>query len=77
LSREDAIQKISSAPYPDEQVRQDFEYVATKLGIEVSELEMMLKSPNKTYKDYRNIMPIMNLGAHLLRRLGLQRAIIR
>ena len=77
LTRDEALQKISSAPYSDEQVRQDFEYIATKLGIEVSELEALLKAPNKTYKDYKNIMPIMDLGARVLRLLGLQRAIIR
>ena len=77
LDREEALEKISHAPYSDEQVRLDFEFIATKLGISVSELETMLKAPNKTFADYRNMMPIMNLGAKLLKLLGLQRAIIR
>ena len=77
LEREEALEKISHAPYSDEQVRLDFEFIATKLGISVTELETMLKAPNKTFADYRNMMPIMNLGAKLLKLLGLQRAIIR
>lgn len=77
LSRDDALQRIALAPYSDEQVRQDFEYISAKLGIEVSELEQMLHGPNKTYRDYKNIMPIMELGARALRFAGLQRAIIR
>ena len=77
LSREDALEKISHPPYSDEQVRLDFEFISTKLGITVNELEDMLKAPNKTYADYRNMMPIMNIGAKILRLLGLQRSIIR
>jgi len=77
LSREEALEKIAQQPYSDEQVRQDFEYIATKLGIEVSELQAMLDGPNHTYRDYRNIMPIMDLGAKILRLLGVQRSVIR
>lgn len=77
LSREDALERISKSPYSDEQVRQDFEYIATKLGIETAALETMFKASNKTYRDYKNIMPVMEIGARVLRFLGLQRAIIR
>jgi N-acetyl sugar amidotransferase len=77
LPRGEALQRISQSPYSDEQVRQDFEYIATKLGIETAALEAMLKAPNKTYRDYKNIMPVMEIGARVLRFLGLQRAIIR
>ena len=58
-------------------MKQDFEYIATKLGIQTSELQAMLDAPNKTYRDYANIMPIMDLGAKLFRMLGLQRAVMR
>ncbi|WP_082516136.1 N-acetyl sugar amidotransferase [Sphingomonas sp. Leaf412] len=77
LARDDALVKIAQSPYSDEQVRQDFEFISTKLGIEQSELQAMLDGPNRTFRDFKNIMPIMDLGAKVLRALGIQRAIIR
>jgi N-acetyl sugar amidotransferase len=77
LSRDDALERIAQDPYSAEQVKQDFEYIATKLGIEVAELQAMLDGPNKTYRDYANIMPIMDIGARVFRMLGLQRAVMR
>lgn len=77
LTREEALAKIAILPFTDETVRQDFEYVATKLGIEVSELQAMLDGPNYSFADYKNMMPIMDLGAKVMRALGMQRAVIR
>lgn len=77
LTREDALAKIAQSPYSEEQVRQDFDYIATKLGIEERELRAMFDAPPKTFRDYKNMMPIMDLGAKVLRAAGLQRAIIR
>lgn len=77
LSRDEALERIEQAPYSDDQVKQDFEYVATKLGITVDDLKVMFDAPNKTYKDYANMMPILDLGAKIMRVLGLQRAVMR
>ena len=77
LTRDDALTRIAVAPYSDEQVRQDFEYISTKLGIEQSELQALFDGPNHTFRDYANIMPIMEIGTWVLRALGIQRAIVR
>lgn len=77
LSRDEALTRIAQDPYSAEQVKQDFEYIATKLGVGVDELQSMFDAPKKTYRDYANIMPIMDLGARLFRMLGLQRAVMR
>lgn len=77
LSRDEALERIAKDPYSPEQVKQDFEYIATKLGIEVAELQAMFDAPKKTYRDYANMMPILDAGAKLLRLLGLQRAVMR
>jgi len=55
----------------------DFEYVATKLGISVEQFKELMKGENRTYKDYKNEMSIMNIGTKVLRFFGVQRAIIR
>ena len=77
LTRDEALERIAQDPYSPEQVKQDFEYIATKLGIEVTELEAMFHAPKKTYRDYANMMPILDLGAKVLRLAGLQRSVMR
>ena len=77
LSRRDAMDKIAKPAYDEETIAQDFEYIATKLGLDIKELRDLLNSPKKTYRDYKNNMAIIDLGAKVLRLLGVQRAIIR
>jgi len=51
----------------------EFEYIATKLGISVEELQGYMDAPNKTYRDYRSQESIYLLGAKVMRFLGLER----
>ena len=67
----------ASGTYSSETVAQDFEYVATKLGLSVAELEVLMRGENKTYRDYKSRMPMIELGTHALRLMGVQKAIIR
>lgn len=77
LSRDEALQRIAQPAYDEATMREDFEYVATKLDLSVAELRALLEGPNKSYLDYRSAMPMINLGTQLLRAVGVQRAIIR
>lgn len=77
MTREEAIEKLSKLAYDPDDLRQDFEYIATKLDLTVEELQVILNGPNKTYKDYANAMSIIDLGTKVLRAVGAQRAIIR
>lgn len=77
LSRADALERIAQDPYSPEQLKQDFEYIATKLGISEVDLQAMFDAPNKTYRDYANMMPVMDLGAKVFRLFGLQRSVMR
>jgi len=77
LSRSEALEKITQPAYDEENIAQDFEYIATKLGLKVSDLELFLESPKMTYKNYKNDMKLIDLGARVLRFLGIQRAIMR
>lgn len=77
MTREEALERISKLAYNPDDLRQDFEYVATKLDLTVPELQAILDGPNKTYKDYANAMSIIDLGTKVLRAVGVQRAIIR
>lgn len=77
LSRADALEKIAKPAYDEETVAQDFEYIATKLGLSVAQLHALMEIPKKTYQDYKNDMVFIDLGTRVLRLLGIQRAIIR
>lgn len=70
MTREDALEKLKTPAFDEETIRQDFEYIATKLGISINELQSYMDAPNKSYKDYKNQMWIYNIGAKVLKALG-------
>lgn len=73
MTREEALQKLSEPAYDPETLSQEFEYIATKLGISVKELESYLEGPNKTFRDYKSQEGIYNLGAKIMRLFGLEK----
>ena len=73
MTRKDALEKLKYPAYNPESIHQDFEYVATKLGISSAELQSYMDAPNKTYKDYKSQENIYNIGAKLMRLLGLEK----
>ena len=73
MKREEALKKLESPAYNLETIHQDFEYVATKLGISVEELQSYMDAPNKTYKDYKSQETIYNIGAKVMRMLGAEK----
>jgi N-acetyl sugar amidotransferase len=77
MTREEALDRVSKPAYDSETIGEDFEYVATKLGLTVSELEALRDGPKKSYRDYKNAMGLIELGTKVLRAAGVQRAIIR
>ena len=77
MSREEAIQKLSTPPYDADYEKQEFEYVANKLGISVEELESYLTMPKKWYFDYKNEKKIFDFGARVLNWISKDKAIIK
>ncbi len=77
MTRAEALAKIAVPAFNPDELAQDFEYTATKLGITVAELQALHDGPNKTYKDYENAMPLIELGTRVMRALGIQKAVMR
>ncbi len=73
MTREEALEKLSSPAYDKDQIDHDFEYIANKLDITAEELRACFEMPNKTYKDYKNQQAIYDVGAKVLRALGLEK----
>jgi N-acetyl sugar amidotransferase len=73
MTREEALLALEKPSYDEETIRQDIEYVASKLGITATELHEYHAAPNMTYKDYKSQALIYNLGARAMKLLGLEK----
>ncbi len=78
MKREEALADLAQPPYDKETIGQDFEYISTKLGISVAELQGYMEAPRKSYKDYKNQLYLFLLGARVMQMMGLdERAVKR
>jgi N-acetyl sugar amidotransferase len=72
MKREDALKKLEVPSFDEHTIKQEFEFVATKLGISVEELESYLHAPKKTFRDYKSQNGVYAIGARGMRLLGLE-----
>lgn len=77
MKREEALQRIAQPAHDPATIADEFEYVATKLGLGVPELRALLEGPKRTYRDYRNSAALIGAGTVVLSLLGHQRAVMR
>lgn len=77
MTREQALAQLDKPSYDSQTIDEEFEYIATKLGISVQELRSYHEMPRKSYKDYRNQEWMFDLGAKVLQWLGAEKAIKR
>ena len=77
MTRGDAIARIGSPELSEEQLSQEFSYVAKKLGFSDSEFQTIFDGDNKTYADYKNKRRIIMWGAKVMRFLGLERRLFK
>lgn len=68
MTRDEALTELEQRPYDSELMQQDFNYVATKLGISSDELRGYHEMPRKYYWDYSNQRRIFELGEWVLSR---------
>ena len=77
MTRDEALEKLAAPAYDPATINEDFEYIASKLGISAAELRQYHTMPLKTYRDYANQEWLFDLGAKTLHLLGIERAIKR
>ena len=77
MTRNEALERLKELPYDKDTIDDDFEFVADKLEISVDELRKLHELPLKSYKDYKNSLFIMNLGAKTLQYLGFEKQAIK
>jgi N-acetyl sugar amidotransferase len=77
MTRDEALDRISRPEMDEHFLKQEFEYVAHKLGLTVDELQQLFALPKKTYRDYRNKRWLIGLGANAMRWLGMEKRYFR
>lgn len=77
LERDRAIEMLKTPSYNIETIDDEFEYIATKLGITVEELRVYFNMPKKYYWDYKNQEALFNFGARVLQFIGKEKSIKR
>jgi len=77
MSREDALEKLKKPAYNPETIVEEFNYIATKLGISSDVLRRYFAMEKKFYWDYANQETIFRSGARFLKFIGLERSIKR
>jgi N-acetyl sugar amidotransferase len=73
MTREEALDKLKLPGFDPETINADFEFIANKLGISVEALRGYFDAPNKTYKNYKNQQSIYDVGAKIMRALGVEK----
>jgi N-acetyl sugar amidotransferase len=66
MTREQALKRLEQPPLDLQTATQEFDYVASKLGISTEELRGYHQMPKKYYSDYRNQDWLFNLGEKVL-----------
>jgi N-acetyl sugar amidotransferase len=73
MTRDEAIKKLNEPAYDPAEIEDEFNYIATKLGIPSQELQKYFNLPRKFYWDYKNQQKIFRLGARVLHLLGVEK----
>jgi N-acetyl sugar amidotransferase len=73
MTRAEALTRLATPAYDPATIDQEFDYVATKLGISSDELRGYFQAPKKTYRDYASQDRIFAVGARVMKLLGMER----
>ena len=77
MKREEALDQLKKTAYNPETIDDEFNFIATKLGITSLELKEYFKMPKKFYWDYKNQEKLFNIGAKILKFIGVEKSIKR
>lgn len=77
MERDEALQLLARIPYAIDAIQDDIVYVAKKLQISTTDFMAFHTLPIRSYRDYRNQHWVFDLGAKVLKAVGVERAIKR
>lgn len=71
ITRDEALAHMQQPPYPEDQQQQDLLYVSKKLGLTAEQFEMFMRTPVKSFRNYRNwfeVVEFMRRTVNFLRK---------
>ena len=77
MKREEALEQLKKPAFNPETLDDEFNFIATKLGISSSELREYFNMPKMFYWDYKNQEKLFNIGAKILKLIGVEKSIKR
>jgi hypothetical protein len=77
MTRDEAMLRISKPELSEEFLQKEFDYVADKLDISRVDLQLIFDGKNKTFHSYKNKIKLIGFGAHLMKKLGLEKRLFR
>lgn len=77
LKREEALEILKNPAYDPRTIENEFNYIATKLGITPGQLREYFNMEKKYYWDYKNQRSIFKTGAKVLKYFGAESSIKR
>jgi len=77
MTRDHALEELEKLPYDPKTISDEFEFIANKLEIPVDELMAYHAMPLKSFRDYKNQEKIFDIGAQVLKLMGIERAVKR
>jgi len=73
MTRDEALEQLKKPAYNPATIEDEFNYIATKLGISSQELRHYFNMQKKYYWDYKNQQNIFRIGAKVLNLLGIEK----
>ena len=77
MTRTEALERISQPELSEREMQRDFNFVASKLDFSVDELRAIFEGDNKSFRDYKNRLPLIQLGAKTMQIFGKERRLFR
>lgn len=77
MIRDEALERISKPEMDEHFLKQEFEYVANKLGLTINELTEIFEGENLTFASYRNKKTLIGIGSKAMTFLGLEKRFFR
>ena len=73
MTREEAKKILEQPPYDPEQMEEDKEYIAKKLGVSTEEFENIIEGENKTIYDYNNEQGLIHMAVKIAKLAGVEK----
>lgn len=77
MLRSEAIERLKKSELSNLELEKEFEYVASKLDLTVTDLQILFNKNNKTFADYKNKRYLIGIGSRILRIMGIEKRVFR